>query len=134
MSTKNLYSRKNFFFCFSNPKKSPVYFKNLNKFLQFCQLIHFFCRYYCIKFVYQLNSRVDSLTVTLVVTLRKFLSLIVSIVWFKNPFTGKNRENLPRKKEEILKISTKKIFFWLKITKIQNFSDFSHVFFSRFFK
>lgn len=44
-------------------------------------------QYGCIKYVYQLNSRVDSLTVTLVVTLRKFLSLIVSIVYFKNPFT-----------------------------------------------
>ncbi|CAB3409484.1 unnamed protein product [Caenorhabditis bovis] len=44
-------------------------------------------QFLCIKFVYQLNSRVDSLTVTLVVTLRKFLSLIVSIVYFKNPFT-----------------------------------------------
>uniref|UniRef100_A0A8R1HLE9 Uncharacterized protein n=1 Tax=Caenorhabditis japonica TaxID=281687 RepID=A0A8R1HLE9_CAEJA len=47
-------------------------------------------QYYCIKFVYQLNSRVDSLTVTLVVTLRKFLSLIVSIVYFKNPFTAQH--------------------------------------------
>ncbi|CAD6199956.1 unnamed protein product [Caenorhabditis auriculariae] len=44
-------------------------------------------QYLCIKYVYQLNSRVDSLTVTLVVTLRKFLSLIVSIIYFKNPFT-----------------------------------------------
>ncbi|KAI1710546.1 UAA transporter family domain-containing protein [Ditylenchus destructor] len=41
----------------------------------------------CILFVYRLNSEVDSLTVTLVVTLRKFLSLIVSIIWFQNPFT-----------------------------------------------
>ncbi|CAI2351994.1 unnamed protein product [Caenorhabditis sp. 36 PRJEB53466] len=47
-------------------------------------------QYYCIKYVYQLNSRVDSLTVTLVVTLRKFLSLIVSIVYFKNPFTAQH--------------------------------------------
>ncbi|PAV91044.1 hypothetical protein WR25_01256 [Diploscapter pachys] len=44
-------------------------------------------QYYCIKFVYQLTSEVESLTVTLVVTLRKFLSLIVSIWWFQNPFT-----------------------------------------------
>uniref|UniRef100_A0AC35U5G2 TPT domain-containing protein n=1 Tax=Rhabditophanes sp. KR3021 TaxID=114890 RepID=A0AC35U5G2_9BILA len=41
----------------------------------------------CISFVYQLNSVTDSLTVTLVVTLRKFLSLLVSIFWFQNPFT-----------------------------------------------
>ena len=29
----------------------------------------------------------QSLTVTLVITLRKFVSLIVSIIYFKNPFT-----------------------------------------------
>ncbi|KAE9555353.1 hypothetical protein FO519_001435 [Halicephalobus sp. NKZ332] len=42
----------------------------------------------CILFVYQLNSKVDSLSVTLVVTLRKFLSLLISIFWFGNVFTG----------------------------------------------
>ncbi|TKR58488.1 hypothetical protein L596_029927 [Steinernema carpocapsae] len=41
----------------------------------------------CIRFVYRLNAEVESLTVTLVVTLRKFLSLLISIVWFQNPFT-----------------------------------------------
>uniref|UniRef100_F1LAD3 UDP-xylose and UDP-N-acetylglucosamine transporter-like protein n=1 Tax=Ascaris suum TaxID=6253 RepID=F1LAD3_ASCSU len=41
----------------------------------------------CIRFVYRLNAEVESLTVTLVVTLRKFLSLLISILWFKNPFT-----------------------------------------------
>jgi|UniRef100_A0A914Q5D2 UDP-xylose/UDP-N-acetylglucosamine transporter B4 len=41
----------------------------------------------CILFVYRLNSEVDSLTVTLVVTLRKFLSLLISIFWFGNVFT-----------------------------------------------
>ncbi|VDL78217.1 unnamed protein product [Nippostrongylus brasiliensis] len=44
-------------------------------------------QYYCIRFVYRLNSEVEALTVTLVVTLRKFLSLVVSIWWFQNPFT-----------------------------------------------
>uniref|UniRef100_A0A183G9Q7 TPT domain-containing protein n=1 Tax=Heligmosomoides polygyrus TaxID=6339 RepID=A0A183G9Q7_HELPZ len=44
-------------------------------------------RYFCIRFVYRLNSEVEALTVTLVVTLRKFLSLVVSIWWFQNPFT-----------------------------------------------
>lgn len=41
----------------------------------------------CILFVYRLNSEVDSLTVTLVVTIRKFLSLLISIFWFGNVFT-----------------------------------------------
>ncbi|KJH41135.1 UAA transporter family protein [Dictyocaulus viviparus] len=44
-------------------------------------------QYYCIKFVYRLNAEVEALTVTLVVTLRKFLSLVISIWWFENPFT-----------------------------------------------
>ncbi|GMT24156.1 hypothetical protein PFISCL1PPCAC_15454, partial [Pristionchus fissidentatus] len=43
--------------------------------------------YGCIYFVYSLNASVEALTVTMVVTLRKFLSLVVSIVWFQNPFT-----------------------------------------------
>uniref|UniRef100_A0A914I9Q6 Uncharacterized protein n=1 Tax=Globodera rostochiensis TaxID=31243 RepID=A0A914I9Q6_GLORO len=41
----------------------------------------------CILFVYRLNASIDSLSVTLVVTLRKFLSLLISIFWFQNPFT-----------------------------------------------
>ncbi|VDK30085.1 unnamed protein product [Gongylonema pulchrum] len=41
----------------------------------------------CINFVYRLNATVESLTVTMVVTLRKFLSLLISIIWFRNPFT-----------------------------------------------
>ncbi|VDK58192.1 unnamed protein product [Cylicostephanus goldi] len=53
---------------------------------KFSRLIFLF-RYYCIRFVYRLNSEVEALTVTLVVTLRKFLSLVVSIWWFQNPFT-----------------------------------------------
>jgi len=41
----------------------------------------------CIKFVYMANAEMDSLSVTLLVTLRKFLSLLVSIVYFGNVFT-----------------------------------------------
>lgn len=41
----------------------------------------------CINSVYQLQTECTSLTVTLVVTLRKFLSLLFSIFYFKNPFT-----------------------------------------------
>lgn len=46
-----------------------------------------FLQWVCINFVYQLNATVESLTVTMVVTLRKFLSLLISILWFRNPFT-----------------------------------------------
>lgn len=41
----------------------------------------------CINSVYVLTTECTSLTVTLVVTLRKFVSLLFSIVYFKNDFT-----------------------------------------------
>lgn len=46
-----------------------------------------FPRYVCIRGVFILTTECASLTVTLVVTLRKFLSLIISILYFRNPFT-----------------------------------------------
>nr|XP_027222610.1 UDP-xylose and UDP-N-acetylglucosamine transporter-like [Penaeus vannamei]XP_027222611.1 UDP-xylose and UDP-N-acetylglucosamine transporter-like [Penaeus vannamei] len=44
-------------------------------------------QYVCISSVFTLTSECTSLTVTLVLTLRKFLSLIFSIIYFMNPFT-----------------------------------------------
>lgn len=44
-------------------------------------------QYLCISSVYVLTTECSSLTVTLVITLRKFLSLLFSIMYFKNPFT-----------------------------------------------
>uniref|UniRef100_A0A1B6JWF0 Sugar phosphate transporter domain-containing protein n=1 Tax=Homalodisca liturata TaxID=320908 RepID=A0A1B6JWF0_9HEMI len=44
-------------------------------------------QYMCIGSVYYLTSECSSLTVTLVITLRKFVSLLFSIVYFKNSFT-----------------------------------------------
>lgn len=44
-------------------------------------------QFLCISSVYVLSTECTSLTVTLVVTLRKFLSLLFSIMYFKNPFT-----------------------------------------------
>jgi len=44
-------------------------------------------QYLCISAVFILTTECASLTVTLVVTLRKFLSLLFSIMYFKNPFT-----------------------------------------------
>lgn len=44
-------------------------------------------RYVCIKAVFILTTECASLTVTLVVTLRKFVSLLFSIWYFQNPFT-----------------------------------------------
>jgi len=44
-------------------------------------------QYICIGSVYVLTAECSSLTVTLVVTLRKFVSLLFSIMYFSNPFT-----------------------------------------------
>ncbi|XP_030380940.1 UDP-xylose and UDP-N-acetylglucosamine transporter [Scaptodrosophila lebanonensis] len=44
-------------------------------------------QYVCISAVYVLTTECASLTVTLVVTLRKFVSLLFSIIYFRNPFT-----------------------------------------------
>ncbi|XP_068459540.1 UDP-xylose and UDP-N-acetylglucosamine transporter [Clinocottus analis] len=51
-------------------------------------LINVVTQYVCIRGVFFLTTECASLTVTLVVTLRKFLSLIFSIIYFQNPFTG----------------------------------------------
>uniref|UniRef100_A0A8D8LZ24 UDP-xylose and UDP-N-acetylglucosamine transporter n=1 Tax=Cacopsylla melanoneura TaxID=428564 RepID=A0A8D8LZ24_9HEMI len=44
-------------------------------------------QYLCISSVYYLTTECNSLTVTLVITLRKFASLLFSIVYFQNEFT-----------------------------------------------
>uniref|UniRef100_A0A8C8C291 Solute carrier family 35 member B4 n=1 Tax=Oncorhynchus tshawytscha TaxID=74940 RepID=A0A8C8C291_ONCTS len=50
-------------------------------------LLNVITQYVCIRGVFILTTECASLTVTLVVTLRKFISLIISILFFKNPFT-----------------------------------------------
>jgi UDP-xylose/UDP-N-acetylglucosamine transporter B4 len=44
-------------------------------------------QYICIRGVFILTSECSSLVVTLVITLRKFISLLFSIFFFQNPFT-----------------------------------------------
>lgn len=44
-------------------------------------------QYFCIRSVFILTTECPSLVVTLVITLRKFVSLIISIVYFQNDFT-----------------------------------------------
>ncbi|XP_042878767.1 UDP-xylose and UDP-N-acetylglucosamine transporter-like [Penaeus japonicus] len=44
-------------------------------------------QYLCVSSVFKLGSEATSLTVTLVLTLRKFMSLVFSIIYFQNPFT-----------------------------------------------
>ena len=44
-------------------------------------------QYLCARSVFTLTTETTSLVVTLVITLRKFLSLLISIFYFANPFT-----------------------------------------------
>lgn len=44
-------------------------------------------QYICIKSVYKLTTEASSLSCTLVLTLRKFVSLLISILYFDNGFT-----------------------------------------------
>lgn len=50
-------------------------------------IINFVSHYICVNCVYILTSECTSLTVTMVITLRKFASLLFSIVYFNHPFT-----------------------------------------------
>ncbi|KAM9028946.1 nucleotide sugar transporter SLC35B4 [Ara ararauna] len=54
----------------------------------FYLLMNVITQYVCIRGVFILTTECTSLTVTLVVTLRKFVSLIFSILYFHNPFTA----------------------------------------------
>uniref|UniRef100_A0A1A9ZV34 UDP-xylose and UDP-N-acetylglucosamine transporter n=1 Tax=Glossina pallidipes TaxID=7398 RepID=A0A1A9ZV34_GLOPL len=68
----------------------PLKLLNINLYLpeQIVYLIfNMMTQYVCISSVYVLTAECTSLTVTLVLTLRKFVSLLISIVYFKNPFT-----------------------------------------------
>ncbi|XP_013101823.1 UDP-xylose and UDP-N-acetylglucosamine transporter isoform X2 [Stomoxys calcitrans] len=68
----------------------PLVFMGVNTYLPE-QIIYLICnmitQYVCISSVYVLTAECSSLTVTLVVTLRKFVSLVFSILYFKNAFT-----------------------------------------------
>ncbi|KJE92616.1 hypothetical protein CAOG_03540 [Capsaspora owczarzaki ATCC 30864] len=51
-------------------------------------LLNVVTQYICVRGVFELTSVTNSLVVTLTVTLRKFASLLLSIVYFGNPFTS----------------------------------------------
>lgn len=50
-------------------------------------ICNMFTQYFCIRSVFILTTECSSLIVTLVITLRKFISLIFSIIYFQNEFT-----------------------------------------------
>ncbi|KAI6216010.1 hypothetical protein M3Y94_00452900 [Aphelenchoides besseyi] len=73
-----------------SPKSPPLEFAGINfvvpELWAFLLLSSAF-QWLCISYVYMANSEMDSLSVTLLVTLRKFFSLLISIVYFGNVFT-----------------------------------------------
>jgi len=50
-------------------------------------ICNMFTQYFCIRSVFILTTECPSLVVTLVITLRKFVSLLFSIIYFQNEFT-----------------------------------------------
>ncbi|KAG1957597.1 UDP-xylose and UDP-N-acetylglucosamine transporter [Pimephales promelas] len=70
----------------SSPVEIPVIGQSMPV-MWFYLLMNVITQYVCIRGVFILTTECASLTVTLVVTLRKFLSLIISILYFRNPFT-----------------------------------------------
>jgi len=49
--------------------------------------LNIFTQFLCVTSVTTLTSELSALAITVILTLRKFMSLIVSIVYFRNPFT-----------------------------------------------
>lgn len=50
-------------------------------------IVNAITQYLCVNSVYKLAAECQSLTVTVVLTLRKFFSLLFSVIYFQNPFT-----------------------------------------------
>ncbi|XP_077566388.1 UDP-xylose and UDP-N-acetylglucosamine transporter-like [Stigmatopora nigra] len=73
-------------FSHSSPVLIPVIQMNV-PIMWLYLFVNVITQYVCIRGVFILTTECASLTVTLVVTLRKFLSLIFSILYFQNPFT-----------------------------------------------
>eukprot|EP00397_Hematodinium_sp_SG-2012_P054391 GEMP01065559.1.p1 GENE.GEMP01065559.1~~GEMP01065559.1.p1 ORF type:complete len:366 (+),score=64.80 GEMP01065559.1:96-1100(+) len=46
-----------------------------------------FCRIFCITGVFQLSALHSPLTMTIAMSIRKFVTVCVSVVWFQNPWT-----------------------------------------------
>ncbi|GFQ69782.1 UDP-xylose and UDP-N-acetylglucosamine transporter [Trichonephila clavata] len=55
--------------------------------LWLCLIGNVITQYICVRSVFTIGSKYSSLTVTMIITCRKFISLIFSIIYFNNPFT-----------------------------------------------
>ncbi|KYR00528.1 hypothetical protein DLAC_02539 [Tieghemostelium lacteum] len=57
--------------------------------LWFYLLVNVITQYICIQGVFILTGKTSTLTCTLVISIRKFISIIISVIYFNNPFTPK---------------------------------------------
>ncbi|CAD6231818.1 GSCOCG00001601001-RA-CDS [Cotesia congregata] len=71
----------------SDPLLIPILGLSAPKSIQQYIFFNKYIRYMCISSVFVLTTECSSLTVTLVVTLRKFFSLLFSILYFQNSFS-----------------------------------------------
>lgn len=71
----------------SEPYKVPLLGGVAVPMLLFYLIGNVLTQHMCISSVYFLTTECSSLTVTLILTLRKFISLVFSIIYFRNPFT-----------------------------------------------
>ncbi|KAG8194105.1 hypothetical protein JTE90_003046 [Oedothorax gibbosus] len=70
-------------------KSAPIHlFASVSiPYLWLCLLGNVFTQYICVRSVFTIVSRYSALTVTMIITCRKFISLVFSILYFQNPFT-----------------------------------------------
>ena len=71
---------------FSRSQPISLYFFFFPK-MWLLMLLNVVSSFFCILSVFSLTTEAPSLTVNLVVSLRKFLSLLFSVLYFQNPFT-----------------------------------------------
>ena len=71
---------------FSHSTPIDLYFLSFPK-MWLLMLMNASSSFLCLKSIFSLTTEAPSLTVTLVVSLRKFVSLLFSVLYFQNPFT-----------------------------------------------
>jgi len=76
------------FLCFNlqDIQSEATYYKNAPVSIWFALLTNAVTQFVCIMGVHSLSSRTSALTLTLVLTVRKFVSLLLSLYWFENEF------------------------------------------------
>ncbi|XP_035223156.1 UDP-xylose and UDP-N-acetylglucosamine transporter-like [Stegodyphus dumicola] len=72
---------------FSNSESIELFSLFSIPFLWICLIGNVLTQYICVRSVFTIATKYSSLTTTMLITLRKFISLIISIMYFKNPFT-----------------------------------------------